>query len=203
MGSIHAMIPHLPSVPAKPVEDGRAKGAVQGRLDASQTAAPVQEKAAAGRSGPGDATKGGPLRSDRDEYLPGGEPQPIGRYWPEQDAEGNRRVRTDGQLPTGAAQSAQERPDEASPAADREAAAPSGKAPQSAEEGRCTVNTDKVDREIKRLKEEKAQLEQQLQREQDTQKQRRLQQKLDQIETELQQKDNDVYRRRHAEYSLA
>ncbi len=63
-------------------------------------------------------------------------------------------------------------------------------------------NTDKVDREIEKLKEKKQQLEQQIQSASgDEKKVKELEAKLAQIESELSQKDNDTYRRQHAEVS--
>lgn len=64
---------------------------------------------------------------------------------------------------------------------------------------RTTTNTDKVDREIKRLKEERKQLEQQLASAGSEAKKKELEQKIAQIEKELSQKDNDTYRRQNAE----
>ncbi len=62
-----------------------------------------------------------------------------------------------------------------------------------------TINTDKVDREIKLLKEEKRQLEQQIQLTAgDEEKAMELEKKLAQVESELRQKDNDTYRRQNA-----
>ena len=67
---------------------------------------------------------------------------------------------------------------------------------------KCVVNTDKVDREIKKLKEKKQQLEQQIQSASgDEKKIRELEKKLAQVENELSQKDNDTYRKQHAEFS--
>lgn len=63
----------------------------------------------------------------------------------------------------------------------------------------CTTNTDNVDREIEKLKEEKKQLEQQLKAAVgDKEKVKELEKKLAQIEGELSQKDNDTYRRQNA-----
>ncbi len=78
-------------------------------------------------------------------------------------------------------------------------------------------NTDKVDREIKKLKEKKQQLEQQLQSASGDEtpfghpfmpsgnykenKIRELEKKLAQVENELSQKDNDTYRRQNASVS--
>lgn len=67
---------------------------------------------------------------------------------------------------------------------------------------KCVTNTDKVDREIKRLKEKRQQLEQQIQTASgDERKIRELEKKLAQIENELSQKDNDTYRRQNASVS--
>ena len=64
---------------------------------------------------------------------------------------------------------------------------------------KCTTNTDRVDREIKKLKEQKRQLEQQIKATSgDEEKIQELEKKLSQIESELSQKDNDTYRRQNA-----
>ena len=62
----------------------------------------------------------------------------------------------------------------------------------------CTTNTDAVDREIEKLKEEKRQLEQQIQAETDDEKVKELEKNLAQVEAELNQKNNDTYRRQNA-----
>ncbi|MDE6253254.1 MAG: hypothetical protein K2M78_11605 [Lachnospiraceae bacterium] len=61
----------------------------------------------------------------------------------------------------------------------------------------CTANTDRVDREIKKLKEQKQQLEQQIKAAYGDEV-KGLEEKLSQIEAELSQKDNDTYRRQNA-----
>lgn len=66
---------------------------------------------------------------------------------------------------------------------------------------KCTANTDNVDSEIKRLKEKKQQLEQQIQSaSQDPKKVKELEKKLEQVESELSKKDNDAYRRQHTSF---
>lgn len=63
---------------------------------------------------------------------------------------------------------------------------------------KCTGNTDKVDREIEKLKAKKQQLEQQITAaSEDEKKVKELEKKLSRIESELNQKDNDTYRRQH------
>ena len=64
---------------------------------------------------------------------------------------------------------------------------------------KCTTNTDNVDREIEKLKEEKKQLEQQIKAAAgDKEKVKVLEKKLAQVEGQLSQKDNDTYRRQNA-----
>lgn len=156
---------------------------------------------------PAAASPDRPLRPDRDSYTPGtpeAQSRFTGRYWPVRDETGRPAVRRDLPVPEEGTH-----PDEpARPAAEEEPAAGEkpaerekpAKEENPAEEERCTVNTDRVDREIKRLKEQKAALARQLQRTQDPARQQQLGQRLEQVEAELQQKDNDAYRRQHAEY---
>ena len=64
---------------------------------------------------------------------------------------------------------------------------------------KCITNTDKVDREIRNLKEQKKQLKQQIKAASgDEEKIQELEKKLSRIESELYQKDNDTYRRQNA-----
>ena len=68
---------------------------------------------------------------------------------------------------------------------------------------KCVGNTDRVDREIKRLKERQQQLEQQIQSAAgDEQKVRELEKKLAQVEGASSQKDKDTYRRQNSSFSL-
>ncbi len=60
-----------------------------------------------------------------------------------------------------------------------------------------TTNTDMVDRELERLKEKKAKLEQELLTADETKRQE-LQMQLDQVNMELTLKNNDTYRRQHS-----
>lgn len=65
----------------------------------------------------------------------------------------------------------------------------------------CTANTDRVEAEIKRLKQKKAELQQQIaQAANDPERQSRLQKQLSQIESELLAKDNDSYKRQHTQF---
>ncbi len=60
------------------------------------------------------------------------------------------------------------------------------------------ASTDKVDAEIRKLKEKKAKLEQEIAlAKDDPKKQEKLQKQLEQVENELRVKDTDSYRRQH------
>lgn len=65
----------------------------------------------------------------------------------------------------------------------------------------CTVNTDRVDRELEGLRQKQAKLEQALASQTDEAKRSDLERQLSQVQGELAQKDNDGYRRRHADVS--
>lgn len=65
----------------------------------------------------------------------------------------------------------------------------------------CRGSTDKVDREIEKLKKEQKELEQKLSSETDETKRRELESRLEQVERKLRQKDNDTYRRQHTVFS--
>lgn len=72
--------------------------------------------------------------------------------------------------------------------------------PEKSEE-KCVGNTDKVDREIRELKEKKKQLEQQIRSVSGEEgKVRELEKKLAQVENELSRKDNDTYRRQNSSF---
>lgn len=74
-------------------------------------------------------------------------------------------------------------------------------APKKAEE-KCVANTDKVEQEIKKLKEKKKELEQQIQSASgDEEKVKELEKKLAQVKQELSLKDNDTYRRQNTVFS--
>ena len=63
----------------------------------------------------------------------------------------------------------------------------------------CTMSTDKVDREIQKLKEKKKQLEQEIKAaSEDEGRIKELKKQLAQVESELNQKDNDTYRKQNA-----
>lgn len=66
----------------------------------------------------------------------------------------------------------------------------------------CTVDTDQVDAEIKNLKKEKQQIEQEIkQSDGDEAKKQQLEEQLKEIDNELRTKDSDAYRKQHASYT--
>lgn len=72
----------------------------------------------------------------------------------------------------------------------------SGERPEKPET--CTSNTDRVDAEVKQLRQEKEQLMQQLRGASgDEKKEAALKQKITRIDVELRMKDNDTYRRQN------
>lgn len=72
----------------------------------------------------------------------------------------------------------------------------SGERPEKPET--CTSNTDRVDAEVKQLRQEKEQLMQQLRGASgDEKREAALKQKITRIDVELRMKDNDTYRRQN------
>ena len=137
----------------------------------------------------------GKLPEPQDEYISSAKSgkKPTGLYRVGQDENGNRKLFFD-----------DPKAGHANGMNDRSREGEDGKAPkagngQEKPEEKCTVNTDKVDREIRGLKEKKQQLEQQIRSSTgDEKKIRELEKKLAQVENELSQKDNDTYRRQNA-----
>ena len=121
--------------------------------------------------------------------------EPVGLYRIGQDENGGRKIFF-------------EDPDKADRADGKEEPKADGKKPKvdGDSQGKpaevCIGNTDKVDREIEKLKEKKRELEQQIRSASgDERKIQELEKKLAQVEQELSQKDNDTYRKQHSEFS--
>ena len=149
-------------------------------LDRVQTGQDKVKEASQDQRGE-DKNEGIPV--PKDEYISseksGSKPSGLYRLW--QDENGNPKVMYDD--PRRAAKAKDVQPKEE----------PAKKAEK------CTTNTDNVDREIEKLKEEKKQLEQQIKAAAgDKEKVKVLEKKLAQIEGQLSQKDNDTYRRQNA-----
>lgn len=127
------------------------------------------------------APQSAPQKPVMDEYIPEEKREPSGAYWVERDGNGEPRIHFDG-------------PAEEAPEAGR----PEKEPP---EEETVRGSTDQVDREIEALKKERESLKRQLVLEDDEAKRGELEQKLNQIESELRRKDNDAYRRQHTVFS--
>lgn len=135
----------------------------------------------------------------QDEYISNAKSnaKPDGLYHLGRDENGNRKVYFNDPKKAENKQS-QTKPDKAQDDPQPKATSAS---PEKTDE-KCTTNTDKVDREIKKLKNKQQQLEQQIRMASgDEQKVKKLQKELSQVENELSQKDNDTYRRQHASVS--
>ena len=121
-----------------------------------------------------------------DEYVPEEKQEPSGRYGLGRDEEGRPKVFFDG-------------PEQAA------GESPGTPTPEEKARGdkteRCTGSTDRVDREIERLKKRKETLERQIRAQADDAGIRKLEQELAQVERELAQKDNNTYRRQHTVFS--
>ncbi len=126
----------------------------------------------------------------RDEYIRSGQSgsRPSGLYHVGKDEDGNPKVLYDDpKKGSGTDKKGKPKVGADSPEEDVE---------------KCTANTDKADREIRKLKEQKKQLEQQIKAASgDAEKVKELEKKLSQVESELRQKDNDTYRRQNAAIS--
>ncbi len=170
-----------------------------------------------------EVKKSGKLSEPQDEYINSEKSgkKPTGLYRVGQDQNGNRKIFFD-----------DPKADHANGKNDRSGEGEDGKEPKVSGESqgkpaeKCVTNTDYVDREIKKLKEEKQQLEQQIQSasrdeipfghpsmpgsapanarvsdNKEENKIRELEKKLAQVENELSRKDNDTYRRQNASIS--
>ncbi len=134
-----------------------------------------------------------PRSPGRDQYIPEEEHVPTGLYWMGKDEDGKPAIFFDDpetQADRGPVQEAPEVSPAAKQSPDKKVETVSG-------------NTDQVDREIQKLREEKEKLQQQLNRETDAQKVKELERKLANVERELQQKDNDTYRRQHTVFTFS
>ena len=136
------------------------------------------------------------LKPVMDEYVPEEPQEPSGRYWMGKDEDGQPKIYFDD--PERAA-NAPEQPEDTPEAEEPNPAGQGAKGPER-EKDKDEVwegNSDKVDREIEKLKKKQQELEQRLGTETDEAKIKDLERQLAQVERELKQKDNDTYRRQH------
>lgn len=173
---------------AEKVREKQAALKAEKAKEAKETKEAVEEKGSGKLSEPQDVY----IRSEKSGK------EPVGLYRIGQDENGGRKIFF-------------EDPDKADRADGKEepkAEKADGKKPKvdGDSQGKpaevCVGNTDKVDREIEKLKEKKRELEQQIRSASgDERKIRELEKKLAQVEQELSQKDNDTYRKQHSEFS--
>lgn len=158
---------------------------------------------------PEEEAAGRPLKPAMDEYIPEEKREPSGRYWIGRDEDGQPKIYFDD--PDGAADVPErpentpdaKKPDEEAPGAKKSERKPGTKGPaKKGEKGeRCVGNTDKVDRELEKLKKKQKDLEQRLNTETDGARRKNLEQQLAQVERELREKDNDAYRKQHSTFT--
>ena len=149
---------------------------------------------------PEEEAQGRQLKPVMDEYIPEEPQEPSGRYWMGKDEDGQPKIYFDDRS---RAADAPKQPEDAPEAekpkqAGQGAEGPEGKKDKD-EVWEC--NTDKVDREIEKLKKKQQELEQRLNSETDEAKIKALERQLAQVEQELKQKDNDTYREQHAAFT--
>ncbi len=149
---------------------------------------------------PEEEAQGRQLKPVMDEYVPEEPQEPSGRYWMGKDEDGQPKIYFDD--PERAAD-APRQPEDAPEAEEPKQAGQGAKGPEGKKNKDETweCNTDKVDREIEKLKKKQQELEQRLNSETDEAKIKDLERQLAQVEQELKQKDNDTYRRQHAVYT--
>ena len=152
------------------------------------------EKILGVQKAPKPEEEGRPLKPVMDEYVPEEPREPSGRYWMGRDEDGQPKIYFDDPERAADAPKQPEAPPDApeEPEENKGAKGPEGKKDEVWE-----GNSDKVDREIEKLKKKQQELEQQLNTETDEAKIKELERQLSQVEQELRQKDNDAYRRQH------
>ena len=143
-----------------------------------------------------EESQGRQLKPVMDEYVPEEPQEPSGRYWMGKDEDGQSKIYFDD--PERAAD-APKQPEDTPEAEEPDPAGQDAKGPEGKKDKDevWEGNSDKVDREIEKLKKKKEELEQRLNTETDEAKIKALERQLTQVESELQQKDNDTYRRQH------
>ena len=149
---------------------------------------------------PEEEAQGRQLKPVMDEYVPEEPQEPSGRYWMGKDEDGQPKIYFDD--PERAAD-APKQPEDAPEAEEPKQAGQGAKGPEGKKDKGETweCNTDKVDREIEKLKKKQQELEQRLNTETDEAKIKDLEHQLAQVEQELKQKDSDTYRRQNAAYT--
>ncbi len=151
---------------------------------------------------PEEQAQDSPAAPAKDEYIPEEKREPSGLYWLGQDGDGQPKVYFDDpERAAGAPETQDEPPTAGGPDQDKGADGPEKKASDSRKAEICRGSTDKVDREIEKLKKKREELERQINSETDETRLKELNKKLARVESELRLKDNDAYRRQHTVFS--
>lgn len=155
-----------------------------------------------------EESQGRQLKPMMDEYVPEEPQEPSGRYWMGKGEDGQPKIYFDDpERAADAPKQPEGTPDAKKPDTDApEEPDPSGqgaKGPEGKKDKDETweCNTDKVDREIEKLKKKQQELEQRLNTETDEAKIKDLERQLSQVEQELKQKDSDTYRKQNASFT--
>lgn len=156
-------------------------------IQSGQSSAIYDVRLAEKVSGKEPAEKGAEKLHGRDEYIPGEEDKPIGLYELSYDEEGNPKIDYDS-------------PEKPEDQPEKKSGGSSDKKPEKSRSESCTANTDKVDREIERLRKRAEQLEQRIASAEGNERER-LEKQLKSVQSELSRKDNDSYRRQHTIFS--
>lgn len=130
----------------------------------------------------------------RDEYIPSEKDEPIGLYSMEYSENGSPEIKFDSPESKPA-----DKPDKSDKPGDKPEE-PEEPEKEKSKSEKCICDTGKVDRELKKLREKAERLEQQL-RSASGGEAETLRKQLAAVQSELAQKDNDTYRRSHAEFS--
>ena len=149
---------------------------------------------------PEEEAQGRQLKPVMDEYVPEEPQEPSGRYWMGKDEDGQPKIYFDD--PERAADTSRQ-PEDTPEAEEPDPAGQCAKGPEGKKDKDETweCNTDKVDREIEKLKKKQQELEQRLGTETGEAKIKELERQLAQVEQELKQKDSDTYRKQNATYT--
>lgn len=147
-----------------------------------------------------EESQGRQLKPVMDEYVPEEPQEPSGRYWMGKDEEGQPKIYFDDP------ERAADAPKQPKDAPETEEPDPAGQGTKGPERKKdkdevWEGNSDKVDREIEKLKKKQQELEQRLNTETDEAKIKDLERQLSQVEQELKQKDNDTYRKQNASFT--
>ncbi len=135
---------------------------------------PVRQIDSVKRTGPAskpEEKENEKIPGNRDEYVPSEEKEPIGLYSVSPDENGDPHVSSDEKNSS-----------------------------DNSEGDTITANTDKVDREIKALRDKEQALRQKL-RSADERTEEDIRRELEQVSAELAQKDNDEYRRQNTVFT--